>query len=379
VHGVGDRPLKLGVLGAGMIATFHYGYLPGTRDIPDKVEIAALCDPVVDRARGVAREYGVDQARVYARLEDMLEHAEFDVLLNLTPIPLHGATSRRALEAGKHVITEKPIATTMDDADALVETADARGLTLVCAPPNMLDPARQQAKRFVAEGAIGQVAFARVRSSHGGPAAGAWPADPTWFYQEGSGPLFDMGVYGIHDVTGILGPAKRVFAMSGITEKERTVRAGPFAGKRIEVTADDNTLMMLDFGRSAFAVVDGTFNVNAARGPAVEIFGRRGTLNLVRDAGRGPDPSQAAIELYLLDVAPGADGWVTPSVPGFDQQMAHFHKLQRAIVIEHTVDCIRSGRKPILSAEHGRHALEIMLRAAEAARSGRAVDLKTAF
>jgi predicted dehydrogenase len=218
-----------------------------------------------------------------------------------------------------------------------------------------------------------------VRSSHGGPAAGAWPADPTWFYQEGSGPLLAMGVYGIHDITGILGPAKRVFAMSGITEPERTVRAGPFAGKRIEVTADDNTLMMLDFGGSTFAVVDGTFNVNAARGPAVEIFGRRGTLNVVRDGGTGVDPSQAPLELFLLDAAPGADGWITPRVPGFDEQVAHVHKLQRAIVIEHTVDSIRSGQKPILSAEHGRHALEIMLRAAEAARSGRAVDLRTAF
>jgi predicted dehydrogenase len=376
---VGDRPLKLGVLGTGMIATFHYGYLPGTRYIADKVEIAALCDPVVDRARAVAGEYGLDQGRVYARLEDMLELAELDVVLNLTPIPLHGATSRQALEAGKHVITEKPIATTLEDADALVETASARGLTFVCAPPNMLDPARRQAKRLVEEGAIGQVAFARVRSSHGGPAAGAWPADPTWFYQEGSGPLFDMGVYGIHDITGILGPARRVFAMSGITEKERTVRAGPFKGKKIEVTADDNTLLMLDFGGATFAVVDGTFNVNAARGPAVEIFGRRGTLNLVRDGGLGSDPSQPPIELYLLDVAPGADGWVTPRWPGFDQLAAHFHRLQRAVVIEHTVDCIRAGRKPILSAEHGRHALEIMVRAAEASRSGRAVDLKTAF
>src|SRR5262249_50680385 len=171
-----------------MIATFYYGYLPGTRYIQDRIEIAALCDPVVDRARDVAREYGVDQSQVYARFEDMLERADLDVVLNLTPIPLHGSTSRRALQAGKHVITEKPIATTIEDADALVETANARGLTFVCAPPNMLDPARQQAKRFLDEGAIGQVAFARVRSSHGGPAAGAWPADPTWFYQVGSGP-----------------------------------------------------------------------------------------------------------------------------------------------------------------------------------------------
>src|SRR3712207_7320571 len=83
-----------------------------------------------------------------------------------------------------------------------------------------------------------------------------------------------MGVYGIHEITGILGPARRVVAFSGITEPTRTVRAGPFKGKQIEVTADDNTLFMLDFGQSTFAVIDGTFNVNAAKSPRVEIFGR---------------------------------------------------------------------------------------------------------
>jgi hypothetical protein len=97
-------------------------------------------------------------------------------------------------------------------------------------------------------------------------------------------------VYGIHEITGILGPAKRVVAFSGITEKVRTVRSGPFAGKKIEVTADDNTLLMLDFGNSTYAVIDGTFNVNAAKSPQIEIFGRAGTINLynpVQDPSSG--------------------------------------------------------------------------------------------
>src|SRR5437764_9486698 len=151
-----------------------------------------------------------------------------------------------------------------------MEVADAQVRAYAVAAPNMLYQNRIDGKRLVAEGGIGQPCFARLRSSHGGLAAGNWPLDPTWFYQKGSGPLFDMGVYGIHDITGILGPAKRVVAFSGITEKVRTVRAGPFAGKKIDVTDDDNTLLMLDFGNSCFAVVDGTFNVNAAKSQQVE-------------------------------------------------------------------------------------------------------------
>jgi predicted dehydrogenase len=78
-------------------------------------------------------------------------------------------------------------------------------------------------RRLLDAGAIGKVAFAKVRSSHGGPASWAFPTDPTWFYQLGAGPLFDLGVYGIHTITALLGPARRVTAFSGITEPTRTV------------------------------------------------------------------------------------------------------------------------------------------------------------
>ena len=370
-----QRPLRVGVFGCGMIALGGQGYVPGMLAMPDKVELVAACDTVPERLELAKSQFGAREC--YCRLEDMLAQADIDVVLNLTPIPLHGRTTLEILRAGKHVVTEKPLATTMEDADAIVDLANERHLLVIVAPPNMLQPTRQLAKRLVAEGAIGQVAFARVRGSHGGPAAGNWPLDPTWFYQEGSGPLFDMGVYGIHDITGILGPAKRVVAFSGITEPVRTVRGGPFKGKEISVTADDNTLLMLDFGQSAFAVVDGTFNVNAAHSPRLEIFGRKGTISIPdRDDVR---PNPPAIEVFKLDAAPGLDGWIEPRVGGLLAEQERQRKLRRAVVLEHLVDCLRDGRPPVLSVEHARHALEIMLKAIESARSGRALDLETTF
>src|SRR3712207_6167295 len=119
-----------------------------------------------------------------------------------------------------------------------------------------------------------------------------------------------MGVYGIHEITGILGPARRVVAFSGITEPTRTVRAGPYAGKQIDVTADDNTLFMLDFGQSTFAVIDGTFNVNAAKSPKIEMFGRAGTINIadLRQIRAGAPP----LEVFRPDAVPGIGGWSTP-------------------------------------------------------------------
>jgi predicted dehydrogenase len=368
--------LKLGVLGAGMIATVGYGYLPNLHRIADKAVLVAVADPVVARAREVAAQYGAPAA--FDSLDDLLAEAEVDVILNLTPIPYHGATTLAALRAGKHVISEKPLATTMDDADAIVEEARARGLTVVCAPPDALDPTERAIKRIIDDGGIGKVCFARVRSSHGGPAAGAWPMDPTWFYQKGSGPLFDMGVYGIHQITHLLGPAKRVVAFSGITEPTRHVRGGPFHGKAIEVTEDDNTLLMLDFGGSTFAVVDATFNVNNARSPQIEVFGREGTIN-VYDRYYNPDPINPPFDLFRLDAAPGVDGWIAPRLRALQMEQERFDRLTRAVVIEHLVDCVRNGERPVLSAEHARHALEIMLASQESARSGRAIELRTTF
>lgn len=367
-------PVRLGILGAGTIATSSFGVLPHLAKIRAKVEVVSIADPVLARAQAAVEKFGAGHS--FAGLDEMLKGPEIDAVVNLTPIPAHNETSLQVLEAGLHLVTEKPLATNMADADRICSLAQERGLSVICAPFNMLFPDRLAARRLIMEGAIGQVAFARVRSSHGGPASGTWPLDPTWFYQKGSGPLFDMGVYGVHEVTGLLGPAQRVVAFSGITEAVRSVRGGPYRGKEIPVTADDNVLMMLDFGRSAFAVVDSTFNVNASRGPKLEVFGREGTLNLsgAPYGGEGPD-----LELFRMDALTGLRGWVTPSLSEVSGRMNWVVGLQRAAMVDHMADCLLSGLPPLLNADHARHVLEIVLAAEESARTGSAVPLKTSF
>ncbi len=369
------RKVRLGLAGAGMIATVHYGILPNFGPIADRAEIVAIADPVVERARQVATDFGIPAS--FASVEEMLRGADLDAVVNLTPIPAHYETSLAILEAGKHLVTEKPISTTLKEADVLCELARSRNLVVVTSPPNMLFPDLALARSLVRDGAIGKVAFARVRSSHGGAASYAWPADPTWFYQKGSGPLFDMGVYGIHEITGILGPAKRVVAYSGRTAPTRVVRGGPFAGKEIHVTADDNVLLMLDFGDSTFAVVDGTFNVLAAKSPKLELFGLGGTLNVYEPLP--DDQFEPHMEVFRLDALPGLRGWIEPT---FTERMFtpdRVKSLQRAILVDHLVDCLSTGRPPILSADHARHALEIMVKATESAEASVVMELTTTF
>jgi predicted dehydrogenase len=370
-----SRRLRVGVLGAGMIATHPTGVLPNVEMIEDRVAMAAIASRTRRSADEVARRFGIPS--VYDTLTEMLERAELDVVLNLTPGPAHSATNLEILNSGTHLITEKPIAGSLEDADAIIDVARERELLVVVAPPWMLDPRRILARRLARTGSIGKVAFARSRSSHAGPAAMSWPADPSWFYAAGSGSLLDMGVYGITEVTGILGPAKRVSAFSGVTAETRVARGGPFDGRVINVSADDNTLLLLDFGDSTFAVVDATYNVHAAVSPSLELFGLEGTLNLSEPfwATRG----QAPLEVYRIDVVPGHGGWTAPELAGLRDAQERFEGLKRAILVSHFADCLDTGMKPVLSAEHARHTLEIMIAAQRSADSGRVVDLTTVF
>ncbi|MBV9546514.1 MAG: Gfo/Idh/MocA family oxidoreductase, partial [Chloroflexi bacterium] len=333
-------PLQVGVLGAGMIATVDYGFLPGLQRMSDRAQVVAIASRTRSRAESVARDWQIPH--VYDDLDSMLEQADVDVVLNLTPIADHFSTSRRILQARKHLVTEKPLASTLDEATELCELAQRHGLRVVCCPYDMLRPEWLEARKLVQSGALGKVAFARVQSSHAGPAAMSWPADPTWFYQTGAGPLLDMGVYGIDRITGVLGPARRVTAFSGRTAPIRYARGGAFDGLKIDVTEDDNNLVLLDFGDATFSVVDGTFNVVASKAPQMELYGLQGTL-LVRRPGAEIPSGELPLELYRIEAAPGFDGWITPRGVGHLPRQDRTTGLFRAALVDHLVECLRTG------------------------------------
>jgi predicted dehydrogenase len=372
--GTGGR-LRLGIVGAGMIAVVEAGFLPGLTLMRDRVVVTAITSRTRSRAEAVARDWQIPA--VFDDVDQMLAGADIDAVLNLTPIDAHYDVNMKVLTAGKHLVTEKPLARTLAQANDICALAEERGLMVLCAPPDMLRPEWADAGRLVSEGAVGKVAFARLQSSHSGPAAMAWPTDPTWFYQDGAGPLLDMGVYGIDRITGLLGPAHRVAAMSGLAVPVRRARGGPFNGLTINVTEDDNTLLLLDFGEATFAVVDATFNVQASRTPELELFGTEGTLIVNRPPGAGD--GRGPLELFRLEAAPRLAGWISPysldALPRDDRAARY----SRAVLVDHLVDCLERGLKPRTGADRARHVLEIMLAAQTAAREGRTVTLTTTF
>ena len=352
--------VKIGLVGCGHIATSTY--LPGIGKI-DRAGLVAVCDLIPERAQAASERFSAPLW--YTDLEDMLQHSGIDLLVNTTLMPDHFEVNLAGLKAGKHVYSEKPMTATIAQATALLDEARTQGVKLGAAAGTMLDPVLQKVKALIADQAIGKVAYARIISAHGGPAVWAQLHPPDRYYQPGSGPVMDMGVYGLHSITGILGPAKRVSCFSGVSDPVRIERAGPRKGREIRVGMDDNTLITLDFGSATYAVVDAGYCTLASRSPRLEIYGSRGTISV------GAPGQSAPIEMFRDDLALDVRGWTAVDMaaprPGLSLNVAHM------------VDCILDDKDPVISGEHARHVIEIMNQCYVAAREGRTVDLETTF
>jgi predicted dehydrogenase len=370
--------IRIGILGAGDVS--QNIYLPGVARLSREghLVLAAVCDSIEERAARSAAAH--DIPHVFTSYDAMLASDTIDAVINLTPMQFHAEATLKAFAAGKHVYTEKPIATTLADADRIIATARQSGLTLACAPALMTHPENQEIKRLVAEGTIGKVCYVRARGSHPGP---AWlldyPSDPTWFYQPGAGPIFDLGVYPLTFITGVLGPARRVVAMSGIAIPKREIRAGVAKGKTIDVGIDDNTMITLDFGGACFAHVDASFCVLSSKGPRTEIYGSQGVINLAAT------PDEPPYEIFRDEPEHELRGWLTPErvYRGRLMPTTRHRESERtwsfANGVAHFVNVIEGREALIMTPEHGRHVLEIMLKSYDSARSGQTLELSTTF
>jgi predicted dehydrogenase len=354
--------VKIGLVGTGTIA--HIMHLPGIATMREMglVELVAVADVFVEKAVAAAQEYDVESH--FGSLDQMLARADFDLLVNNTPIPQHYEVTLAALRAGRHVYTQKPMTTTVAEATHLIEEARSRNLTLAVAPEHPTRPIVKKLASLIADGVIGKVTFARVQSSHDGPEKHNVPRDSTWFYKPGSNPILDLGVHGLSQITAIVGPVKRVTCVSGRSQDVRLTTKGPFAGKKIDVEIDDNSLLTLDFGDARFAYLDATYCVPASLSPRMEIHGTEGTLTVV---ARPDNPREADLRLYRT----ATDSWEEVEVPAAPPV--------RDLGVLHVVECLREGTPLLLTGERGRHLVEVLAKAPEAAAQGRTLDIETTF
>ena len=382
------RTLRAGLIGCGSLSLL--GILPqlAEPDAQERLDLVAVADVNAERARETAARFGVPSA--YADPADLIAREDIDLVLVITPIEFHYPLAMAALQAGKHVYVQKTMATTYAQAREMVETARDRGLTLVAAPGQMLAPAMQAMKQLVDSGALGNVYWAWGSTGgwyHDEPTRQGEGAlgtvDPTWYYRAAGGPPRDVTVYMLHSLTGVLGPAQRVTAMSGIRVPERQWR-----DKAIPVEVDDNSLLLLDFGHATFALAGGHASKT---GPllqwgAMGLYGSEGAVETLDIEPLSGHPTRLSIT--SREGAPEAaglnrqdDGSYTPAswLSGVDAAHARIPEPHVYADILHAVECIEAGRTPLVSGEHGAHVVEIIEKGYLAARTGQTQELESRF
>jgi predicted dehydrogenase len=371
-----NEKMRVGVVGCGDVA--QNVYFPNLTVLAQsgRIELVALADLDLQLAQTLAQRFAIPH--VFADTDDLLE-TDVDLIVNLTPAQVHAEISLKALAQGRHVYTEKPIAASLEDADAVVAAAHTSGARMAAAPALLTHPHVQQTLRWLFAGVIGKICFVRGRASNPGPdRITDFRTDPSWFYRAGAGPLFDLAVYPLQVMTAALGPVRRITAFSGIALERRQAGFGSAKGKAISVEIDDNTHILLDFGEARFASLDATYCVLSSKGPRMEFYGADGVVNLAATADEPP------ISLFRVDHDTGLRGWITPEPayrgrvnPPRPPEPPPRYTLVNGI--EHFLDHLSAGVPLLLTPEHARHVLEIMLAAQESARSERAVTLRTDF
>ncbi|MBV9673292.1 MAG: Gfo/Idh/MocA family oxidoreductase [Verrucomicrobia bacterium] len=378
------KPVRIGIVGVGSLSL--RGLLPHLTqsDLAERVTITALCDPVPNRATAAADRFNI--RHVFTDYTELLACDEVDAVTLATPISLHFEQGRQALIAGKHVHFNKTMTTSADDATELITLANQKQLKIVASPGEMLRPHNQRIKEMLREGAIGVLCWAACGAAFGtyhesekerqGPDVLS-NVDPSWYFRiPGGGPLYDMTVYALHALTGILGSVRKVVALSGTRITERS-----FQGRAVTCDAHDNTVMLLDFGESLFAFAYGTAGGRITYGFNGSYFGTTGSI--VGFTYNGLPLDYPGAEIARKVPRPEGVEW-QGQIPGNQWLLPHITEAHREIPEQHVfedimqlVDWIREDRATIVTAAHARHVIEIIEAAYRANQEGRAQILRT--
>jgi len=366
-----DHRLRLAIVGTGDVAYRHY--LPALEALGDRVAITAFVDPRAGAAERAATAVAAwsPGAASYLDLDAMLADGVADSAIDLAPAPRHGPINAAILEAGLHLYTEKPLSASIPEADRLIATAAERGVRFLCAPGVAVTERFRWLAELIASDRYGRPTLAVTHHADPGPAAWReYTGDPTPFYREGVGPVFDHGVYRLHALTMLLGPVARVQAMGTIATPTRVVRGGPLTGQTIEVTTPDHVLINLAFASGALGQLLASFGTPSSMAPWLELHFPMATLSF---SGPGYDKDDP-VSIYIDDDGPLArEGWQH----GIDVPTDEVSVVEAGA--RHFIDCVLGDAEPVLTAEHARHVLEITLAAYASIADGHTHQLETTF
>lgn len=329
------RPLRVGIVGVGHISSQYFAQFPSLPGL----EVTAVADMDAARARQVASERGVAALSV----DELLVSPDVDVVLNLTIPAAHAEIDRRALEAGKHVYGEKPLALNPGEAEPVLALAAQKGLRVGSAPDTVLGTGIQTARRALDDGLIGTPVAASVHWS--APGHERWHPAPHFYYQPGGGPLFDMGPYYLTSLVTLFGAVARVSGSATRSPRQRSVATGPLAGQAVDVNVDTHITALLEHESGVTATVTMSFEVWATRAPLFEVYGTEGTMAV-------PDPNMFSNDVEVF----------TSEQPEWRrvEATAGYSDAGRGVGLADMARAIELGRPHRASGELAFHVLEIM-------------------
>jgi predicted dehydrogenase len=320
----------------------------------DILEVAASADIIAERAQARAEEYKIPRA---CSVEELLGDPEIKIVVNLTIPKAHYEVALAALEAGKSVYNEKPLALTREQGQRLLSLAKAKGLLVGGAPDTFFGASHQTCRKLIDDGWIGDpVAAVAFMTCHGHE---SWHPDPAFYYQVGGGPMFDMGPYYLTALVNLLGPVRRVTGSARITFPERVITSKPKYGTVVKVEVPTHVAGVMDFANGAVCTIITTFDVWAASLPRIEIYGTAGSLSV-------PDPN-GFVGPVMIHRA-GAKDWA--AVPD-----SHNYTRNRGIGVADMAYALRYGRAHRASGDLTYHVLDVMHAFHDASRDGKHVEL----
>jgi predicted dehydrogenase len=354
VPGSEPKLVRVGVIGCGSVSHVYLPHLAACRF----AELVSACDIIPERAEKQADQFKIPNR--YPHIDKMLAGAPFDLLVNLTDMQEHERLNRQAVEAGRHVWSEKPLANSLAAGQGLLESARKNGLRLWGAPAVVMSPQFAFMARTLAAGALGRVAAAHADYGHTGP---DWSA---FFYENGGGSLPDLAVYNLTTLTGLLGPVKAVAAMTSVVTPIRTIR-----GKgEVKVAAEDNAMVLMDHDHGVISHVQSGFNYFNPHGHdgskeerhTVTVVGTAGSMGLV-----GYDWEPRGVDLATRDQ------------PGYERHTTDKGNYVWQMGASLAAECLATGTDMLIAPEHALHVLEIILAARESQETGRRISLRSTF
>lgn len=373
--------MRVGVIGLGDISDVYLSNLKKYNGI----ELIACASRGLEKAQAKAKQFGIQKP--YATAEEVIADKDVELILNLTPPAVHYQYNLKALTAGKHVYTEKPLAENYQQGRELLNLAREKGLLICCAPDTFLGGRLQTCRELVDSGRIGTVTGGGAYVvSHGHE----WHhPNPDFFYQPGAGPLYDIGPYYMTALLSLLGPVKCCCAMANRAQDTRIIESQPRCGETIQVNVDTHITGTLEFVSGAVVTLTASFDVWDSELPRLELYGTKGTL-LMRDIDPLDGPNLFGGETLMRDektyrwrAQPRQDSftkvpWETvPNRHPFNE--TSHRENSRGLGLVDMVYAIKNHRPARASGEMALHSLEVMDGMMVSAREKRFYMLETTF